>query len=119
MLKVTADKAADAVYIQLTDSPFSFSRELGAETIIDYSPDGVPLGVEFIGTSLFDVDWDSLKDLIAPYVCQAVSVRDNQIVAEPSTMITGLGYPIIYQGHEWWVIKTEKGTLKMLKGDKI
>jgi uncharacterized protein YuzE len=40
------DPEANALYIQLSDKPYSHGRDLDAERRIDYTQDGTPIGVE-------------------------------------------------------------------------
>lgn len=60
----------------------------------------------------------SRSDVVDFRAAEAVTVKNNQIVADPSKMIAGLGYPVVYQGRHWWVVKSEQGTLKYLRGNR-
>ena len=59
MLNVKYDRVADALYITLSDAPWSYSRSLGELRNVDYSSDGAPIGVELLraseGVDLTDV----------------------------------------------------------------
>ncbi len=40
------DRDAVALYIYLSDKPYSYGRDLDAERRIDFAADGTPIGVE-------------------------------------------------------------------------
>lgn len=48
---VTHDEDADALYVCLTSAKVAETRKLGDLRLIDYSPDGSVVGVEFISVS--------------------------------------------------------------------
>lgn len=48
----------------------------------------------------------------------AVRVEDDQIVATPSKMIQGLGYPVEFKGRRWWVENVDGDTIRYYKGPK-
>jgi uncharacterized protein YuzE len=50
-MKFEYDKEADAIYVYLSDKPYSYSKELDNERIIDYSEDGESIGVELLCVS--------------------------------------------------------------------
>lgn len=51
MFKVKHDKKADAIYILLSNKPYSYGKDLDDERRIDYDADGVPVGVELLCVS--------------------------------------------------------------------
>ncbi len=46
MIDLRYDEEADAIYIRLSDKPYSYGEELDRERRIDYAADGTPIGVE-------------------------------------------------------------------------
>lgn len=40
------DPEANAIYIRLSDEPYSHGRDLDPERRIDYAEDGTPIGIE-------------------------------------------------------------------------
>jgi uncharacterized protein YuzE len=50
-MKFEYDKEADAIYVYLSNKPYSYGKELDNERIIDYSEDGEPIGVELLCVS--------------------------------------------------------------------
>jgi len=50
-MRHTFDEESNAVYIYLTEKPYSFGRRLDDERSIDYSDDGIPTGVELLYVS--------------------------------------------------------------------
>jgi len=50
-MKITYDKKADAIYIYLSNKPVSYTKEIDADRIIDYSADDEPRGIELLGVS--------------------------------------------------------------------
>ena len=50
-MKIKYDENADAVYIYLSNKPYAYGKELDNERRIDYSSDGVPIGVELLSVS--------------------------------------------------------------------
>ena len=48
-----------ALYVQLSDKPYAYGRDLDHERRIDFATDGTPIGVEFIdvrsGIDLHDI----------------------------------------------------------------
>lgn len=59
IIKHTHDPQADAVYITLSDKPYSFGEDLGPERRVDYAADGTPIGIELLAVS-HGVDLDGL-----------------------------------------------------------
>ena len=51
MLGVTTDPQADTVYIQFSDSPVSYTKELDENRFVDYASDDTAVGVEFLAVS--------------------------------------------------------------------
>ena len=49
---------------------------------------------------------------------EAVQVENDQIVADPSKMIPGLGYPVIFKGRRWWVENVDGDTIRFYRGPK-
>ncbi len=45
-LRYEYDRDAVALYIDLSDKPFSYGRELDTERRIDFAADGTPIGIE-------------------------------------------------------------------------
>jgi len=50
-IKMKYDKKADAIYIYLSDAPYSYGKDLDNERRIDYDANGVPIGVELLCVS--------------------------------------------------------------------
>ena len=50
-MRIKYDENADAVYIYLRDKPYAYGKELDNERRIDYSSDGVPVGIELLSVS--------------------------------------------------------------------
>jgi uncharacterized protein YuzE len=50
-MKIRYDKKADAIYILLSDEPYSYGKELDEERRIDYDSNGNPRGVELLCVS--------------------------------------------------------------------
>ena len=46
MFKIEADTKADAVYIQISDSPAAYAKEITDDTIVDYTEDGEVVGYD-------------------------------------------------------------------------
>ncbi len=75
---VEHDRAADALYVRLSDRPYSHGRDLDAERRIDYASDGTPVGVEVTCVSL-GVDLSGL-----PQVDEiAAALKEREIRTEP------------------------------------
>ncbi len=52
MIKVRYDKKADAIYILLSDEPYSYGEDLDNERRIDYDVNGNPRGIELLCVSM-------------------------------------------------------------------
>lgn len=50
-MKVKYDKKADAIYITLTDKPYSYGKDLDAERRVDYDAQNNPMGIELLCVS--------------------------------------------------------------------
>jgi len=50
-LQISYDQEADALYITLREARWSYTRALGPLRNVDYSADGVPIGVELLCAS--------------------------------------------------------------------
>ncbi|GAI85955.1 unnamed protein product [marine sediment metagenome] len=50
-MKLEYDRKADAIYIYLSDAPYSYGRDLDKERRIDYAEDDTPIGVELLCVS--------------------------------------------------------------------
>ncbi|MBA7547590.1 hypothetical protein ES705_40019 [subsurface metagenome] len=50
-MKLKYDKTADAIYIRLSDKPYSYGRDLDDLRRIDYDADDNPRGVELLCVS--------------------------------------------------------------------
>ena len=62
---------------------------------------------------------DTLRsDFIAIGADEAVRVEHDQIVAVPTKMIRGLGYPVIFKGSHWWVENVDGDTIRYYRGPK-
>jgi uncharacterized protein YuzE len=59
MFKHEYDRAADAVYIWLSDKPYAYGEDLDRERRVDFASEGTPIGVELLcvssGVSLNDL----------------------------------------------------------------
>ena len=52
MLHVESDPIADAVYIQLTNEPIGYTKELDDNRLVDYTMNpGEPVGVDLLAVS--------------------------------------------------------------------
>ena len=51
MIDYRHDPQADAVYIRLSDKPYSYGEELDRERRVDYAADGTAIGVELLCVS--------------------------------------------------------------------
>jgi uncharacterized protein YuzE len=51
-LNLKYDRDADALYVYLSDKPYSHGRDLDDERRIDFAADDTPVGVEFTCVSL-------------------------------------------------------------------
>lgn len=47
-MKITYDKEADAMYVELTDKKFSKCKEIDKDTILDLDEDGNVIGIELL-----------------------------------------------------------------------
>ena len=50
-IKYTYDKGADAIYIYLSDKPYSYTVELDDSRNINYAKDDTPIGIELLYAS--------------------------------------------------------------------
>jgi len=50
-MKLKYDRAADAIYIKLTDEPYAYGKDLDDLRRIDYDADNNPRGVELLCVS--------------------------------------------------------------------
>ena len=50
-MKITFDKEADAVYIELSNGKFASNKKIDENTIIDLDKDGKILGIELLNVS--------------------------------------------------------------------
>ena len=50
-MRIEQDKEADAIYIYLSDAPYSHGKNLDNERRIDYDANGIPIGVELLCVS--------------------------------------------------------------------
>jgi uncharacterized protein YuzE len=50
-MRVKFDKQADAIYIRLTDKPYSYGKDLDDSRRIDYDSNDEPIGIELLGVS--------------------------------------------------------------------
>ena len=48
MIKVKHDKKADAIYVTLSDEPYSYGEDLDNERRVDYGANGNPRGIELL-----------------------------------------------------------------------
>jgi uncharacterized protein YuzE len=49
--KAEHDKAADAIYIYITDAPVEYTKQIDELRYVDYDADGMPVGVELLCVS--------------------------------------------------------------------
>jgi uncharacterized protein YuzE len=56
------DPDADALYVYLSDRPYSHGRDLDDARRIDYAADGVPVGIEILSPRVAGVDVAGLPD---------------------------------------------------------
>lgn len=47
-LKFRYDKEVDAIYIEISNKPYAYSKELDAMRHIDYASDNTPIGIELL-----------------------------------------------------------------------
>ena len=50
-MKAKYDKAADAIYIKLTDTPYAYGKDLDDQRRVDYDSSNNPRGVELLCVS--------------------------------------------------------------------
>ncbi len=50
-MKITFDKEADAMYIEISDEKFSKNKKIDNETIIDLDKNGKIIGIELLNVS--------------------------------------------------------------------
>ena len=50
-MKITYDKEADAMYVELTDKKFSKCKEIDKNTILDLDEEGNVIGIELLFVS--------------------------------------------------------------------
>ena len=50
-MELKYDKAADAIYIKLSDMPYAYGKDLDDLRRIDYDADGNPMGIELLCVS--------------------------------------------------------------------
>ncbi|MBI2631392.1 DUF2283 domain-containing protein [Candidatus Pacearchaeota archaeon] len=50
-MKITYDKDADAIYVQLSDKKFSKCKEIDRNTILDIDEEGNVIGIELLFVS--------------------------------------------------------------------
>ncbi|MEK6792420.1 MAG: DUF2283 domain-containing protein [Nanoarchaeota archaeon] len=50
-MKITYDKEADAMYVELTDKKFSKCKEIDKNTILDLDEEGNVIGIEILFVS--------------------------------------------------------------------
>ena len=50
-MKITFDKEADAMYIEVSDEEFAKNRKIDSETIIDLDANGKIIGIELLNVS--------------------------------------------------------------------
>jgi uncharacterized protein YuzE len=50
-MRLKHDKEADAIYIYLTDTAYSYGEDLDNERRIDYDKNGNPIGIELLCVS--------------------------------------------------------------------
>jgi len=60
-MRVRVDKAADAVYLNLTDRPIKDSAEVADGIVVDYDDEGRIVGVEILDASKRTNDPEVLK----------------------------------------------------------
>ena len=60
-MRVRVDKAADAVYLNLTDRPIKDSAEVADGIVVDYDDEGRIVGVEILDASKRTNDPEALK----------------------------------------------------------
>ena len=51
-MKIRYDKKADAIYILISDNPYSYGKDLDEERRIDFDIDGNSIGVELLCVSM-------------------------------------------------------------------
>jgi len=59
-MEIRYDRAADAVYVRLSDGRVARSEEVEEGIIVDYDADGRVLGVEIFNFSKRDIDMNRL-----------------------------------------------------------
>ena len=74
-IKYTYDKDADAIYIYLSDKPYSYTVELDDSRNINYAEDDTPIGIELLYAS-GGVNIGNLPDVQA--VEQVIKVLDAE-----------------------------------------
>ena len=62
-MRVRIDRAADAVYLDLTDATISESEEVADGIVVDYDAQGRIVGVEILDASKRTGDPEALKEM--------------------------------------------------------
>jgi uncharacterized protein YuzE len=62
-MKLRYDKKADAVYILLSDKPYTYGKDLDDERRVDYDAEGNPRGIELlcVSTGVFTDDLPEME----------------------------------------------------------
>ena len=50
---------------------------------------------------------------------EAVQVKNDQIIVDPSKMVQGLGYHVNFKGRLWWVENVDGDTIRYYRGPKV
>lgn len=61
-MRMRVDRTADAIYLNLTDTPISESEEVAEGIILDYDANGRVVGVEILDASARTGNPEVLKD---------------------------------------------------------
>ena len=76
--KIMYDKEADSIYIELSDKPYAYSKELDPMRHIDYAPDDTPIAIELLRVS-DGVNVDDLPN--GELIAQLLGDRHIKVVA--------------------------------------
>lgn len=81
-MKLEYDKEADAIYIHLTDVPYSYGKSLDNERHIDYGENGEVRGIELLcvsmGIKTDGLPHNSIKRLLIDKGFQVIEIQFNR-----------------------------------------
>ncbi len=118
-MKLKHDTKADAIYIYLSNKPYSHGTDLDDERRIDYASDNTPVGVELLCVSK-GVNLDSLPQV--DEIAEVAEAEGIKVYTMKQYSYTELGYssavfevklasPAIVEGEEYTAGLKEEATV--------